>query len=147
MFYVFKKNQVFLFAVLVLLIFAALSLAALSSEGDYEFCRRFLSDLGYEPYPEPYEISETLIPEGFGTQYDAYNALNKRAGFDLTPLRGTYVTRVSFRLVSDEPLYANLLVHNFKICGGDICNPSLSGFMMPLKKAEDSSGDTQNKGG
>lgn len=132
MFYVFKKNQILLFASLVLILAAALAVASFSADEDTALCRRFLKSLGYNPEGEPFEITSVTVPEGFGAYYDSYNELNKKAGFDLTPFRGCTVKKIRIALSDGEALYANLLIYNHKICGGDICNPSLSGYMLPL---------------
>ncbi len=132
MFYVFKKNQILLFASLILILAAALAVASFSADEDTALCRRFLKSLGYSPAAEPSEIASVTVPEGFGAYYDSYNELNKKAGFDLTPFRGCTVKKIRISLSDEEALYANLLIYNHKICGGDICDPSLSGYMLPL---------------
>lgn len=134
MFFVVKKNQVLLFAALVTVIAGALAFSAFSDDEDVSLCRTFLEDLGYEAESAPFEVTSVSVPEGFGPVYESYSALNRDAGFDLTSLRGRTVTKMSFHLVGEDPLYANILIDNRKICGGDICDPSLSGFMLPLTK-------------
>lgn len=134
MFFIVNKNQVLLFAALVLVISGALAFSAFSDNGDVSLCRNFIISLGYEPEEQPFEVTAVSVPEGFGSVYENYNALNREAGFDLTSLRGRTVTKMSFRLSGEEQLYANILIDNEKICGGDICNPALSGFMLPLTK-------------
>ncbi len=126
MFFVFKKNQVLLFTALVLIIAGALAFSAFSDDEDVALCRSFLESLGYAPESAPFEVSQISVPEGFGPVYENYS------GFDLTPLRGRTVTKMSFRLSGEDSLYANILIDNKKICGGDICDPALSGFMLPL---------------
>ncbi len=134
MFFVVKKNQVLLFVALVLVLAGALAFSAFSDDGDVSLCRNFIRSLGYEPEETPFEVTSVSVPEGFGAMYENYSALNREAGFDLTSLRGRTVTKMSFRLAGEDSLYANILIDNKKICGGDICNPALSGFMLPLTK-------------
>ena len=134
MFFVFKKNQVLLFTALVIIIAGALAFSAFSDDEDVALCRSFLESLGYAPEGAPFEVTRVSVPEGFGPVYENYSALNREAGFDLTPLRGRTVTKMSFRLSGEDALYANILIDNKRICGGDICDPALSGFMRPLSK-------------
>lgn len=137
MFFVFKKGQVILFSLLILLVAAAFAFSSYSSTSEAELCKSFIEALGYRPEEKPFDKADIQIPEGFGSVFENYRALNSEAGFDLLPLRGAKVTRYSFYLEGDEPLYANILIKDKKICGGDICNPALSGYMLPLVKKED----------
>ena len=62
-----------------------------------------------------------------------YNDLQKSQGFDLEEYAGKTVERYTFRLnnypeVKSE-VFANVLVFNGKIIGGDICTAALDGFM------------------
>lgn len=132
MFYVFKKNQVILFLALIFLVVTAVSLSVYGVDNDVSLCVKFIKNLGYTPEESPFDTADIEIPEGFGKVYENYNELNKEAGFDLTHLRGLTVKRYSFRLKGEDSLYANILIYENKICGGDICNPALSGFMLPL---------------
>ncbi len=133
MFYVVRKNQILLFVVLIVLIICAIVYSSGHDE-NIVLCTSFLSDLGYSTEKEPYDEEEIKIPEGFGQVYENYNKLQIEAGFDLTPLRGCTVKRYSFHIKDNENLDANILIFEGKICGGDICNPSLSGYMLPLTK-------------
>lgn len=136
MFFVFKKNQVILFTALVLLLAVAFSVSARKKPTEEDICRSFLEELGYITDPSSATVSECLIPEGFGSVYESYRELNLQAGFDLTPLRGHYVTRYCFKLADEEELYANILIKDKKICGGDICSYRLNGRMIPLVAKE-----------
>lgn len=138
MFFVFKKNQVILFTALVLLLAVAFSFSARKNPTEEDICRAFIEELGYITDPAPADVSECLIPEGFGAVYNDYKDLNLKAGFDLTPLRGHYVTRLCFKLVGEDELYANILIKDKKICGGDICSYRLNGHMLPLVAKENS---------
>lgn len=136
MFYVFRKNQILLVVILIALIISAIVYSSSGCDKNIEICRAFLSDLGYSTEKEPYDEEEIKIPEGFGQIYENYNKLQVEAGFDLTPLRGCTVKRYSFHIKDNINLDANILFFEGKICGGDICNPSLSGYMLPLTKVE-----------
>lgn len=132
MFYVVKKSQLIIFALLIVVLAAAICFSASSGDENAALCRNFLKDLGYSFERTTFESSEIIIPEGFGKVYESYNALQKEAGFDLTPLRGKTVMRYSFHLKNEDYSIANILVSDGKICGGDILDPSISGKMIPL---------------
>ena len=132
MFFVVKKRQLILVALLILSIICAVFCSYLASDQDAVICRKFKKELGYNPESLPYETAEMTIPEGFGSVYRDYNDLQKQAGFDLTSYRGTDVTRYSFHLSGEEYPIANILISDGKICGGDLLDPSLSGKIAPL---------------
>ena len=132
MFFVLTKRQIFLSLLLVFIISGAVFFSFASKDENAAICLKFIEGLGYHPEIEPVEITEAAIPEGFGKVYENYQALQKEAGFDLTPYRGTILTRYTFRLSDGDFTLANILFHEGKICGGDILNPSIGGTMLPL---------------
>lgn len=135
MFFVVKKRQIILLALLFVIIGVALSFAKTGPSKDEAMCLDFLKELGYHPSSSS-KVSDVNIPEGFGKVYEEYNALQKEAGFDLVSYRGLTIKKYTFALSDDENLYANILIHEGKICGGDIVNPALDGYMLPLKFKE-----------
>ena len=134
MFFVFRKNQILLFLLLVILIAFSIFISTKAKDENIKISCDFLVSLGYTPEKKPFDEAEFTVPEGF--VYENYNTLQKEAGFDLTPYRNLKLKRYSFYLKDGENLIANILFHGNKICGGDISNPSLSGFMLPLTKKQ-----------
>jgi len=132
MFFVVTKRQIALTLLLVIIISGAVFFSFASKDANASLCLNFIESLGYHPEIEPVEIADVSVPEGFGKVYENYQALQMEAGFDLTPYRGTHLTRYTFRLSDGEFTLANILVCDGKICGGDILNPSIGGAMLPL---------------
>ena len=94
--------------------------------------RAFLTEYGWEVAEDPSEIREILLPAEFNETYEAYNALQKSQGFDLTPYRGDrvklWVYPVNNHPNQTDPVIATLLIRNGKIIGGDISSQSADGF-------------------
>ena len=136
MFFVLGKRQIVLILLLIAVISAAVFTSFMQKDENTDICLRYLESIGYSSEESPYEVAEVTIPEGFGTVYENYNALQKKAGFDLTPYRGMTLLRYSFRLYDKNYTIANFLISDGKICGGDILNPSIGGNMLPLTGAD-----------
>lgn len=95
----------------------------------------YIRNLGYYAEETAISVKETLIPEAFGTVYEKYNSLQRRADFDLLPYRGRSVTVYTYSLTNRENTVANLIVLNGEIIGGDISSTELDGEMLPLIRA------------
>ena len=132
MFFVVTKKQILLTLLLAVVISGAILFSFSSRDKNAELCLKFIESLGYHPHGEPIEIANVDIPEGFGKVYENYQKIQKEAGFDLTQYRGVSITRYTFRLSDGDYTLANILIHDGKICGGDILNPSIGGNMLPL---------------
>ncbi len=95
--------------------------------------KTFLESFGWEVSDEACEIVEVTIPAEFNAVYTEYNNIQKTQGFDLGEYKGTVVKRYAFEVYNypDYPDYirANVLVHDGKIIGGDICSTELDGFI------------------
>lgn len=80
---------------------------------------------------------EIVIPETFSSVYERYNDLQNKAGFDLVQYKGTKAILYTYKVLeykNTKNAYANLIVCNGKIIGGDIFTTDLNGQMLPLKK-------------
>ena len=120
---------------LVLLVAMAFVVSAAGRSGEEDACRRYLSSLGYIP-KELTGREKTTLPSVFDETLETYNALQKEAGFDLSSYRGKTLMRMSFTLEDEHELIAHLFLSGEAICGGDICNPALDGYMLPLLARE-----------
>lgn len=128
--------------VLVILALLAVSLVLISrvasenraiTDGSTNALRiSYILSLGYSVDETAISVKETLIPEVFGTVYEKYNSLQRRADFDLSPYHGRSVTVYTYRLTDRENTVANLIVLNGEIIGGDISSTELDGEMLPL---------------
>ena len=107
----------------------------------------YLNSLGLEVASEPAEAQQVLIPEEFSDVYVNYNELQLDCGFDLTAYQGRLVTRYSYLVLNhgstDEPVYAEILICDECIIGGDIHSLGLNGFMQGLSPIQQSVDDLQ----
>lgn len=80
---------------------------------------------------------QVTLPETFGPTYDDFLKLQEDAGFHLSPYAGKTVTRYTYGIqnypTGEDGVYADLLVCNRVIIGGDIRTASLDGFMTSLR--------------
>lgn len=91
-------------------------------------------DMGYSDVEhEPYEIEYITIPEEFGKVYMRYNEMLKKEGYDLSLYKGERCIRYTY-LIPSQNARANILVHNGKIIGGDICGITIDSIMIPIIK-------------
>lgn len=100
--------------------------------------RAFLSQYGWETGEEPTEICEVIIPETFDAVYQKYNDLQKTQEFDLTRFQGKRVKRWTYEIQNypgyEGTVYANLLVYDGAVIGGDVCSKALDGFMQGFRR-------------
>ena len=81
---------------------------------------------------------EITIPTEFSDVYIKYNELQKKVGFDLLSFKGAKATVYTYKVTDYKELknaYANLIICNGKIIGGDIFTTDLKGEMLPLLKS------------
>jgi len=143
-----KRKSVVIFA-LIFIIFAAVifsnshasiytSDAIIGSDGISNNEQRifYLESLGLTVSAEPIEMAEVIIPDKFDDVYTRYNEIQKEAGFDLLHHRGESCIRYTYNVYNFEeeesPVYANILVIEDHVIGGDISSAQLDGFMLPL---------------
>ena len=100
----------------------------------------YLTSLGWE-FKTNCEEKQVQIPSEFNDVYLRYNEIQKSQGFDLEPYKGQQVTVYTYNITNyagyenRDCIYANLLVCNNMLIGGDVCSTSVSdGFMQALKK-------------
>ncbi len=101
----------------------------------------YLTSLGWEFNTECTE-KQVTIPSEFNDVYTRYNEIQKSQGFDLEPYKGQQVTVYTYNITNYEGyenrdcIFANLLVFNNVLIGGDVCSTSVSdGFMQTLKNS------------
>lgn len=99
--------------------------------------RIFLSEKGLEVSKEEISMRNVQIPQEFDEVYTKYNELQKNQGFDLSKFKGKAVELYTYEIYnydSTDTVYANLLIYNEKIIGGDIQSASLDGFITGFEK-------------
>ena len=101
-----------------------------------------LTSLGWE-FKTNCDEKQVQIPSEFNDVYTRYNEIQKSQGFDLEPYKGQEVTVYTYNITNyagyenRDCIYANLIVCNNMLIGGDVCSTSVSdGFMQALKKQQ-----------
>lgn len=102
----------------------------------------YLTSLGWE-FKTDCEEKQVMIPSEFNDVYTRYNEIQKTQGFDLEKFKGQEVTVYTYNITNyggyenRDCIFANLIVCNNMLIGGDVCSTSASdGFMQPLKKQQ-----------
>ena len=94
--------------------------------------RAFLASYGWE-LGEGTERGTVKIPSEFDAVYENYNTLQLKQGFDLGKYAGKEVRRFQYEVINypnySGKIYANLLIYDEKIIGGDIYAAALDGFI------------------
>ena len=79
----------------------------------------------------------------FNDVYKNYNEIQTSQGFNLEDYKGKKATLYSYKINNykghekDEFIYADILVYNGKIIGGDVCSTNAeNGFMHGFKYAK-----------
>lgn len=102
----------------------------------------FLASLGLEADPESERAKDVIIPEEFDEIFENYNALQKKAGFDLENYKGKTVKKYTYKILNyptaekDDIIMSDLLVLDGKIIGGDVYSPRLDGFITGLEEVK-----------
>lgn len=114
------------------------SVVNLASNEDRE---AYLTSLGWE-YDVNCTEKQIRIPAEFNDTYTRYNEIQIKQGYDLSEYKGREVTVYTYNIKNfsgyenRDCVFANLLVCDNKLIGGDICSTSASdGFMQGLAKA------------
>ncbi len=101
---------------------------------------QFLSQFGWEISSEPVEVMEIIIPEVFDETYENYNEIQKEQGFDLSDYSGMRVKKWTYSVTNypggEGNEFANILVYENKVIGGDISSGSQNGFMHGFKPTQ-----------
>jgi len=145
-----KKRAVVIVLAIALLICTVIILAGrrdrASEHGDRPAAERrvqteadlvsYLESLGWQVDPSPIEVREVLIPREFDHVFEAYNHMQREAGFDLAVYRGLPAVRYTFTITNYpghyEGVVADLLIADGRIIVGDIQSIHLDGFIHAL---------------
>lgn len=123
---------------LIILIITAIAFFFISFSSDTNTVnQKFLSNFGIEVNPSPVSFEEIRIPEEFDSVYTNYNFLQIQSGFDLLDFSGRSAVRYTYEMLNfpqndGKKVFANVICVNSKPVGGDICCPSIDGFILPL---------------
>ena len=95
----------------------------------------YLSLLGYTVDDGSEIKTEIKIPKNFSKIYNEYNNTQKEAGYDLSKYSGSDAVMYTYSITGFKDCnnaYANLIVVDGKIIGGDISSIENGGFTLPL---------------
>ena len=111
-------------------------LAKLEKLSDNNARIAFIRSLGWEVNTEPISVEEVIIPQEFDDVYRNYNTIQKKQGLDLEKYKGKRMKRYTYEVTNypgqSQNVYANLLLLDGKLVGGDISSTNLDGFMHGL---------------
>lgn len=125
---------IILLCALILMLFVVF-LAAHPIDDGYR-AKEYLSELGWQTSDMP-ESAEWITIQGDSLPMLEYFNLQKEYGFDLCKYDGMKVKRYTFLIKnypSESDVYANVLIYNGTVVGGDIMTRELDGFMKGLHK-------------
>ena len=152
------KASTLKFAALLLLSVVALSMAALLipdgavvAVGNTELSAKdfegidsaeerlhFLKLCGWETETEAVAVREVTIPAVFDSVYAAYNVLQSELGLDLSDYKNKTVKQYTYVVTNydyDGTVYANLLIFDGCVIGGDVASARVDGFQKSLIKS------------
>ncbi|HAZ19450.1 MAG TPA: DUF4830 domain-containing protein [Clostridiales bacterium] len=98
---------------------------------------QFLKLCGWETEAEAVAVTEVTIPAVFDGIYATYNQLQSEMGLDLTGYKNKTVKRYTYIVTNytyHGTVYANLLIYDNKVIGGDITSANVDGFQKSLVK-------------
>lgn len=99
----------------------------------------FLNQRGLDVSDEEIDMKEVIIPMEFDAVYTKYNELQVSQGFNLEKFKGKTAEMYTYLVLnfddSKGETYANILIYDNKIIGGDISSSTLDGEMLSLDKA------------
>ncbi len=98
---------------------------------------QYLSDCGWTVESPALKEETVLIPKSFSAVFDAYNALQKQQGFDLSRYGGKEVKLYTYKVLDSnlgDHVLAMMYVYKGSVIGGDVHSTALDGFMGGLRQ-------------
>lgn len=99
----------------------------------------FLNQRGLVVSEQEIEMKDVIIPLEFDEVYAKYNELQVSQGFNLEKFKGKTAEMYTYLVLnfdeSKDETYANILIYDNKIIGGDISSSALDGEMLKLDQA------------
>ncbi len=102
---------------------------------------QFLSSFGWE-FDSEYTKKTVTIPTTFNDVYTQYNKIQKAQGCNLEDYCGKTVELYTYRITNypgyqdSDCIFANILVFENRVIGGDVCSTAKNGFMHGFEKQE-----------
>lgn len=139
-----KKLLIMPVVILMILIF----IFAKNTSHDYAICSigkynlkasnneeriKFLAQFGWDVSSEPIEMGNIKIPNTFNEVYKSYNSIQEEQGLNLADHTGETCQRFTYKILNypkcSGNVYADILILNNIVVGGDVCSEELGGFM------------------
>ncbi len=102
-------------------------------ETGYDACIACLEEFGWQVEPTPVSVEAFTLSQALT---EDYLALQTQAGFDLRDDMGCAVTRYTFLICNyptgEAEVYADVLVRDGAVVGGDVRTSDLNGFLHSL---------------
>lgn len=116
-----------------IIVLLSLSLILILSAFTKPGYKEALTDLGYL-VSENFTKKTFTIPKEFDMVYNNYNAIQKEAGYDLSPYKGRECVMYTYEIYNHPfgKCNGNIIVYRGEVIGGDISSVNLDGFMTPL---------------
>ena len=131
-----KKSLAIILAVTVMLIIMvgqAFSAQSNEIDGSTNALRvAYLKSLGLGINDSSVTSKKITIPEHFDEVYKQYNAIQKKAGFDLSKYKGESADVYTYALDAPDNYQVHLIVCEDIVIGGDVAAVELNGEMLPL---------------
>ena len=128
-------KKIYILTVMIIFSLAAIFLFFLTDENTAN--KRFLLSFGIKVAEKPCLVEEIVIPYEFDDYYNSYNSLQIESGLTLSPHKGKTGIRYTYKVLNfeknvDSAVFANVITINSKPVAGDINNPAIDGFILPL---------------
>lgn len=143
-----KKLLIIPIVILVLSLMFLIFIFSKNTSHDYAICSigkyslkasnnddrvKFLAQFDWDVSPEPIEISNIKIPNTFNEVYRSYNSIQEEQGLNLAEHMGKTCQRFTYKILNypkcSGNVYADILILNNIVIGGDVCSEELGGFM------------------
>ncbi len=144
LYFTLRRSTLFaLFLIVICVIFVSSRFSSstiYAISGDTNFNRiSYLKSINCSVEEEIISQKDIVIPSEFSDVYKKYNEIQIKAGFNLLNFKGVNATIYTYKVTDYNGIknaYANLIVSDGRIIGGDIFTTDLGGQMLPLLKTE-----------
>ncbi len=118
----------------IALIFAITILFLMFSTDIDRINLKFLASYGIHADKEPVSAEMFVIPMEFDGYYQSYNIMQIESGLNLAPHAGKSALKCTYRISGAQEIFANVICVNRRPVAGDIVNPAMDGFIIPLSR-------------
>ena len=95
----------------------------------------YMAQKGLKTAEEPSAVEDILLPEEMDEVLKAYNEIQKKSGFDISPYLGKTVKKYVYPVLEVEETFVTLYVFEEKIIAADVSS-HLEGWQRPIDGGE-----------